>query len=164
METDTDSREIREEIENPANPAVTVETPTERRVAALKPFMWKPGETGNAGGRLSHLARRVRQATRDGRDLVAFLVKVMNNPKERTRDRLHAAELLLSRGWGKALQRLELTGQIEEHGYRVNLLAVATAAELDALEGHLAAEQRLLDVIAGRVGTTPAAELGPEAA
>jgi hypothetical protein len=69
----------------------------------LRRYRWHPGQSGNPGGRMSALARRVRQATHDGQDLVDFLVAVASDPSERTRDRLHAAEMLLSRGWGRPL-------------------------------------------------------------
>lgn len=43
-----------------------------------------------------------------------FLVKVVNDGNERTRDRLHAAEMLLSRGWGKAVLPVALRALIED--------------------------------------------------
>jgi hypothetical protein len=54
----------------------------------------------------------VRESTHDGRTLVDFLVQVAEGKpvlgrKPTLADRMRATELLLDRGWGKAVQRLE---------------------------------------------------------
>jgi hypothetical protein len=82
------------------------------RIARLKPFQFRPGQSGCPGGGAGEFARRVRAAVRDGRDLIDFLVAVMRDERERTRDRLAAAAELANRGWGRppafvAVQRYE---------------------------------------------------------
>ena len=64
--------------------------------------VWKQGQSGNAKGRPrvgDSLAARVR-ATVDPDELIAAVVAVMRDPYAKAADRLRAAELLGSRGWG----------------------------------------------------------------
>ena len=68
-----------------------------------------PGHCLNPGGRRTGtgLTARVREATRDGRDLVEFYVSVFKGIEpgaQRIQYRLQAAEWLSDRGWGRALQ------------------------------------------------------------
>ena len=74
----------------------------------LRPFA--PGQRGNPGGQPKGLARRVRQETKDGAELVAFMLRVLRGRKQPTRYRLEAAAWLADRGFGKALQQMELSG------------------------------------------------------
>ena len=67
-----------------------------------------PGVSGNPGGRPSGLAKRVREAVADGQDLVDFLISVVKNEGEATRDRISATTLLMDRGWGKAPQLIDV--------------------------------------------------------
>jgi hypothetical protein len=58
------------------------------------------------------LVTLVRESARDGRTLVDFLVEVAEGKpvlgrKPTLADRMRAIELLLDRGWGKAIQHLE---------------------------------------------------------
>ena len=74
-----------------------------------------PGHTGNPGGRPKgsrELLTLVRESTRDGRTLVDFLVQVAEGKpvmgrKPTLADRMRASEILLDRGWGKAIQRID---------------------------------------------------------
>jgi len=74
-----------------------------------------PGHTGNPGGRPKgsrELLTLVREATHDGRTLVDFLVQVAEGKpvlgrKPTLADRMRAIEMLLDRGWGKAIQRID---------------------------------------------------------
>jgi hypothetical protein len=74
-----------------------------------------PGRTGNPGGRPKgsrELLTLVRESTGDGRTLVDFLVQVAEGKpvlgrKPTLADRMRATELLLDRGWGKAIQRID---------------------------------------------------------
>ena len=67
---------------------------------------FKPGVSGNPGGRAKGLAAKVRAATKDGDMLVKFMVEVFNGTPEgcTNRDRVDAAKWLGERGWGKAAQ------------------------------------------------------------
>lgn len=88
------------------------------------------GSTGNPGGRPKGLAAAVREATREGINIVEFLVEAMagrmmvasaakaNEPAAQAfipvepKDRIKAAEILLDRGFGKPLQTIDVGGQI----------------------------------------------------
>lgn len=84
---------------------------------------FKPGQSGNPGGRPTGLAARVREATRDGADIVAFYLEAFegklvpvtteSSVKEKALAadvREKAASWLADRGFGKATQPLEHSG------------------------------------------------------
>lgn len=75
-----------------------------------KGFM--PGQSGNPNGRPLGLAALVRERTKDGQVPIDFLLDVLNGTVKRTKitHRIAAAEALLDRGYGKASQKLEHTG------------------------------------------------------
>ena len=75
-----------------------------------RPWLFKPGQTGNAGGRPKGLAQLVRQETKDGAELVAFMLRILRGRKQPTRYRLEAAAWLADRGFGKAVQQLDIGG------------------------------------------------------
>jgi len=83
-----------------------------RRVVG-RPF--RPGQSGNPGGRPRGLAGRIREATREGADLVTFAMRVLNGETRGVtmRDRLEALYWLADRGWGKPVQSVELSGTQE---------------------------------------------------
>ena len=62
------------------------------------------GQSGNPGGRPKGFAERIRAETRDGADLVGFVVRVLHNPRAKTTDRLTAATWLADRGFGGPVQ------------------------------------------------------------
>lgn len=64
-----------------------------------------PGNNGNPGGRPKGLAKRVRELVgNDGETLAEFMLEILNNPAEKTKERMDAATWLADRGWGKAAQ------------------------------------------------------------
>jgi hypothetical protein len=91
--------------------------------ANLRP--WRPGETGNPGGRrlaLVNLALEVRRATRGGRELVDLQLSIARGEEipvpgrarsqRPTLDQRQAAvEWLANRGWGKAKEYIEFAGE-----------------------------------------------------
>ena len=77
-------------------------------LANLRPFA--PGQSGNPGGQSRGLARLVREQTKDGAELVAFMLGVLRGRKQPLRLRMEAAAWLADRGFGKALQQMELSG------------------------------------------------------
>lgn len=85
-------------------------TPRERGYSNLKPV--QPGEVRNplgAGAPAASLAAYIRRTTRDGRDLIDFLLKVISGEErmyQRVADKLVAVSELLDRGWGKAPQTI----------------------------------------------------------
>jgi hypothetical protein len=74
-----------------------------------------PGVSGNVNGRPKgsrELLTLVRESTGDGRTLVNFLVQVAEGKpvlgrKPTLADMMRATELLLDRGWGKAIQHID---------------------------------------------------------
>ena len=76
-----------------------------------RPFL--KGQSGNPGGRPRGLVRAIRDQTREGDELVAFVMRVFRGEVEgvRLRDRLEAATWLADRGFGKPTQGVELAGK-----------------------------------------------------
>jgi hypothetical protein len=83
------------------------------------------------GGRPKGLVRTIREQTRDGEDLVRFVVEVFRGAVEgtRLRDRLEAATWLADRGFGKPTQGVELAGK---DGEPLLSLALVQAVVADA--------------------------------
>lgn len=98
----------------------------------LQAYRWQRGQSGNPGGRLPGLARRVKRQTKNGKEVVDFYVRVLRGePVEVTRvirvaddkppltitwhqtpdlsDRLEAAKQLRDTGWGKPKESVEVT-------------------------------------------------------
>lgn len=71
---------------------------------------WVKGVSGNPGGRPKGLAELVRAETKQGAELVAFMLRVLRGRKQPLRYRLEAAAWLADRGFGKALQQVEVGG------------------------------------------------------
>lgn len=71
---------------------------------------WLPGVSGNPGGRPKGLAELVKAETRDGAELIEFYLRVFRGKRQPLRYRFEAAAWLADRGFGKALQQMELTG------------------------------------------------------
>lgn len=96
-------------------------------VARINGGKFAPGTSGNPGGRkhgpdVSALAREHTAAA------IAALVKALEVPRER----VQAAQILLDRGWGKAVQQIETT-----HGDSIHLHLIA-ARDVAAIIDHTA--------------------------
>ena len=79
------------------------------RLGGITGAGFQPGVSGNPGGRPRGLARQVRELVgEDGEAIATFLLTVMSDEAERTRDRLEAARLLADRGWGEAVQAVDM--------------------------------------------------------
>ena len=64
---------------------------------------FRPGRSGNPGGRPQGLARATRELVgEDGRALAQLWWDIARDETRRDRDRLEASRLLADRGWGKA--------------------------------------------------------------
>jgi hypothetical protein len=74
-----------------------------------KPWLFKPGQSGNPGGRKKGLERRVREACgEDGELLIDMLVAIAEDETARKADRIDAIGLLFDRGWGRAPLAVDL--------------------------------------------------------
>jgi hypothetical protein len=68
-----------------------------------------PGVSGNPGGRPKGLSRRVRELVGDDGEAIAeYMLSVMNDEKQRTRERMEAARWLADRAFGRAVQALDI--------------------------------------------------------
>ena len=76
---------------------------------------YKPGESGNPGGRPHHgkdLAAYIGRKTNKGRRLVDELVAILDAPTAKTEHKLAAIHELADRYWGKAVSTTILDAQI----------------------------------------------------
>lgn len=83
--------------------------PRRGNTANLKPF--QKGQSGNPGGRPKGLASLVREKTSDGVELVEFHLSILRSAGQATADRLKAAQWLADRGFGKAVEEVNLTAE-----------------------------------------------------
>jgi hypothetical protein len=68
---------------------------------------WKPGETGNPGGRPA-VVKEVRELAQQYTvEAIETLANIMQDPSEHASARVHAADIILNRGHGKAPQVIE---------------------------------------------------------
>jgi len=104
---------------------------------------FQPGQSGNPGGRPKlgvALADKVRKATKDGNAIVKLLVEIAEGGLEaKISDRLAAAEMLLSRGWGKAVTQMEVTADVQVQ-HSLSEFNIAELRELVAMRRELVEE------------------------
>ena len=72
---------------------------------ALQPF--KPGQSGNPGGRPKAVSKVRELIDAEGEDLVINLIAIARDPKESAKERISATKELLDRWLGKAPQQLD---------------------------------------------------------
>lgn len=88
------------------------------------------GNRANPGGRPKGLATLVRDGTRDGADLVSFLLRVLRDEDQPTALRMQAAQVLLDRGFGKPVVAIDATLQ-------ASVEVDATVTRLEAVRAHV---------------------------
>ena len=114
---------------------------------------FQPGQSGNPGGRPKlgvALAEKVRKATKEGNTIVRLLVEIADGGLEaKISDRLAAAEMLLSRGWGKSVSQIEVTADVQV-SHTLSDFNTAELRELVAMRKKLIEEEDAL-IIEGEV-------------
>ena len=77
--------------------------PETTRLGGVTGHGFKPGQSGNPGGRPKGLSRRVRELVGDdGHEIADFMFSVMADERARNADRIDAAKWLADRGFGRA--------------------------------------------------------------
>jgi len=99
------------------------------RSAPGRPFA--KGQSGNPGGRPKGLVKAIREQTRDGEQLVAFMLQVFRGevPGTKLRDQMDAVTWLADRGFGKPVQALEHSGKDGQALISVDLLQAILVEE-----------------------------------
>ena len=86
------------------------------------------GPSPNPNGRPKGLAALVQAETRDGAELVAFMLRVLRAEKQPTALRMQAAQWLADRGFGKSVVQLDA---------QVSSTVDATVTHVEALRAHV---------------------------
>lgn len=116
----------------------TVQSPATLVPKGLRQYTFQPGKSGNPGGRPKGLPGRIRALTREGEDILEFLVDVLKNEiKSTTKDRLQAAQILLDRGYGKAVETSVQVQLDAKNGESTNAIDDLADAELESMARQL---------------------------
>ena len=102
-----------------------------------RPWLFKPGQSGNPGGRPISVKDYVDKRTRHGRSEIDTLYRISHDPKAGAASRIAAANSLLDRLYGKPAQAVEVSGPdggpVELRALIAHMAATLTEAQVDAL-------------------------------
>jgi hypothetical protein len=86
--------------------------PQNRKKTGARAGTFKAGQSGNPGGRPkgASLSARIRDETRDGDEILEYVLDIARNEDLKPEVRLQALTWLSDRGFGKPTQTLELGG------------------------------------------------------
>jgi hypothetical protein len=77
----------------------------------VKGTPFKPGQSGNPSGRPKVPLDLVAKCKDITPEVINFWIDLMRDSNEKAADRLRASENIIERGFGKARQAMELTGE-----------------------------------------------------
>ena len=80
----------------------------QRRLGGRSGAGFKPGQSGNPGGRPKMLAEVHELARQHTRAMIELLVSIAENPDAPTAARVAAAQVILDRAWGRPMQSVDL--------------------------------------------------------
>jgi len=112
---------------------------------------FKKGASGNPGGRPRALASVMHEARRHTLEAIKVLLKLMRTAESES-VRLNAAEAIISRGWGKPIQAVQVDGR-----FLAKKLTDLTPDEITALTerfGLIESDQPDLLALTDSTGTT----------
>jgi len=107
-----------------------------KRGAHLKPYHWKPGQSGNLSGRpkgsevLSDCLRKVARQRKGGKSHMELVAKALFLKAEA--GNVEAAKLILERLEGKAPDSLQITGQLAHATLDINDIIAKVRGPEDA--------------------------------
>lgn len=84
------------------------------RKAPPPAHMFKPGQSGNPGGRPKKAVDLAAKASQFDDELLAMLVGIVRDKKASRKDKMDAAKILFDRGFGRPSQSVMLQGDPEK--------------------------------------------------
>ena len=125
---------MRKSIRKVTAPSADEGVKSRRTGQHLRPYWWKPGQSGNPGGRTAELAEVQALARQASPEAMQNIIDKMSSKDERVS--LLAADKVLERAWGKPKEQQGDTGPTagmsyeERQRYIMKLLAYAASLKV----------------------------------